>query len=356
MGEDGVCGVGDMHTRMNATISSFSATPLGEWIRCSQARARKDTYLLELAVENFEARAVVLRPERVGEHQGEREDRHGRWSACSSCAAPGSDIADLVLDRPFFLGLVCTMGHVANRLYSRVAVSAAHLNQFPPREAIVRQAGKVTFDPQSWAALQPPPPSALAAFAHRIGLGSVAASPDAVRRACTHKSFVNLHAKYYPSSPAPPTNADLATLGNSLMGLFASEYLHASYPHLPTRVLKAAVSAHVGPLTCASVAQEMGATPLLRWHRQVRSSTVSGLVTLTSLYLAIHAYVASTSALRRARVNTACADRISLPREVALDSSQIRPFSFPKSPCRLADHVKIPRSKTRSHGNSRKIW
>ncbi|KAG6381624.1 hypothetical protein JVT61DRAFT_223 [Boletus reticuloceps] len=52
------------------------------------------------------------------------------------------------------------------------------------------------------------------------------------------------------------------------MGLFASEYLHASYPHLPTRVLKAAVSAHVGPLTCASVAQEMGATPLLRWHRQ----------------------------------------------------------------------------------------
>lgn len=59
-------------------------------------------------------------------------------------------------------------------------------------------------------------------------------------------------------------------MGNSLMGLFASEYLHASYPHLPLRVLKAAVSAHVGPLTCASVAQEMGATPLLRWHRQVR--------------------------------------------------------------------------------------
>lgn len=55
------------------------------------------------------------------------------------------------------------------------------------------------------------------------------------------------------------------------MGLFASEYLHASYPYLPTRVLKAAVTAHVGPLTCASVAQEMGATSLLRWHRTVRS-------------------------------------------------------------------------------------
>jgi len=53
------------------------------------------------------------------------------------------------------------------------------------------------------------------------------------------------------------------------MGLFTTEHLHASYPHLPTRVLKAAVSAHVGPLTCANVAQEMGAIPLLRWHRQV---------------------------------------------------------------------------------------
>ena len=243
-----------------------------------QARPRKHIYLLELAVENFEARAVVLRPERVGEHQGEREDRHGDGVRVQVVLDRVRTLPTLSSTVPFFQRLACTrlpMGHVANRLYSRVAVSAAHLAQFPPREAIVRQAGKVVFDPQSWAALQPPPPSALAAFSHRIGLGSVAASPDTVRRACTHKSFVNLHAKYYPSSPAPPTNADLAALGNSLMGLFASEYLHASYPHLPTRVLKAAVSAHVGPLTCASVAQEMGATPLLRWHRQVRSSTVS---------------------------------------------------------------------------------
>lgn len=177
-------------------------------------------------------------------------------------------IFSLVLSAPTRL----PMGHVSNRLYStasRVAVSAAHLNQFPPREAVVRQAGNVVFDPQSWAALQPPPPSALTAFTHRIGLGSIVDSPDTIRRACTHKSFVNLHAKYYPSSPAPLTNAGLAALGNSLLGLFVAEYLHASYPHLPTRVLKAAVSAHVGPLTCASVAQEMGATPLLRWHRQV---------------------------------------------------------------------------------------
>ncbi|KAF8449024.1 ribonuclease III domain-containing protein [Boletus edulis BED1] len=199
------------------------------------------------------------------------------------------------------------MGHVAHRLYStasKTAISTAHLTQFPPKEAIVRQAGKVVFDAQSWAALQPPPPSALTAFSHRIGLGSIITSPDTVRRACTHKSFVNLHTKYYPSSPPPPTNADLVALGNSLMGLFASEYLHASYPHLPTRVLKAAVSAHVGPLTCASVAQEMGATPLLRWHRQPSTPTSPPLLhsdALASIPRALTALVYQERSLSTAR-------------------------------------------------------
>ncbi|KAH7909070.1 ribonuclease III domain-containing protein [Hygrophoropsis aurantiaca] len=176
------------------------------------------------------------------------------------------------------------MGHASKRLYStatKLAVSTSHLKRFPPKEAIrAANSSKDSplFDPESWAALQPPPPSALSAFAHRIGLGTVVTSPDVVRRVCTHKSFLTLHSKYYPSSPVPPTNANLATLGNALMGLFASEYIHASYPHLPTRVLKAAVSAHVGPLTCASVAQEMGAVPLLRWHRQPTTPTSPALL------------------------------------------------------------------------------
>ena len=165
------------------------------------------------------------------------------------------------------------MGHAARRLYSsaatQLAVSTAHLKRFPPKEATARTA-KATFAPETWAAIQPPPPSALMAFSHRIGLANILTTPTSVQRACTHKSFLDIHAKYYPLSPAPCTNANLAALGNALMGLFATEHLHASYPHLPTRVLKAAVSAHVGPLTCASVAQEMGAVPLLRWHRQVR--------------------------------------------------------------------------------------
>ena len=58
-------------------------------------------------------------------------------------------------------------------------------------------------------------------------------------------------------------------MGNALLGLFAAEFVNASYPHLPTRVMKAAVSAYVGPNTCAGVAKEVGAAPLLRWHRTV---------------------------------------------------------------------------------------
>jgi large subunit ribosomal protein L44 len=71
-----------------------------------------------------------------------------------------------------------------------------------------------------------------------------------------------------PNAPQLATNAHLGALGNALLGLFATEYINASYPYLPTRVLKAAVTAHVGPLTCSNVAQEMGAAPLLRWHRE----------------------------------------------------------------------------------------
>lgn len=70
--------MGDTHTRMNTTISSFSATPWGELIKCVQGKDGV-AYLLELAVEEFEALAVVLCPERVGERQRERDDRHGRW-------------------------------------------------------------------------------------------------------------------------------------------------------------------------------------------------------------------------------------------------------------------------------------
>jgi large subunit ribosomal protein L44 len=168
------------------------------------------------------------------------------------------------------------MGHAQKRFVSTAAklasVSTANLGKFPPKEALFvhREIPKAPFSPETWASLQPPPSSALSAFAHRIGLASVLTSVDIIQQACTHPSFLILHRQQYPHQPQPATNAQLAPIGNALMGLFASEYIHASYPYLPTRVLKAAVTAHVGPLTCASVAQEMGAAPLLRWHRTVR--------------------------------------------------------------------------------------
>jgi len=225
------------------------------------------------------------------------------------------------------------MGHVSKRLYStasKLTVSTVQLKQFPPKESIIRpDAVKPNFfDPESWAALQPPPTSALTAFAHRIGLANVLSSADIIRRACTHKSFVNLHAKYYPSSPTPPTNANLVTLGNALMGLFASEYLHAVYPHLPTRVLKAAVSAHVGPLTCASVAQEMGAVPLLRWHRQVKFCTFAVQTHHSSNTLAYDTNVSSTAALGCTSINTAGINCLSLPGKITPIRKEIRPVFF----------------------------
>ena len=154
------------------------------------------------------------------------------------------------------------------------SVSTAHLEKFPPKESLFKPplegSPPKPFAPGIWASLQPPPPTALSAFAHRIGLSSILSSTDIIQLVCTHQSFVPLHEAYYPRDPKPNSNARLATVGNAVMGLFASEYLHASYPYLPTRVLKAAVSAHVGSLTCANVAKEMGATHLLRWHRTVR--------------------------------------------------------------------------------------
>lgn len=156
---------------------------------------------------------------------------------------------------------------------ARSTIPLSSLRSFPPPQALAASSSKSQsfFDTDAWAAIQPPPVSALTAFAHRIGLGKVLTSSDIIQQACTHQSILPIYSKLHPNKPLPLTNANLSTLGNSLLGLFASEYIHALYPHLPTRVLKAAVSAYVGPTTCASVAKEMGAASLLRWQRTVRT-------------------------------------------------------------------------------------
>lgn len=165
---------------------------------------------------------------------------------------------------------------VANTAAKLAHVSSQHLKALPSKHLSAGRSAAplAVFDAQSWAASQPPPRSTLAAFAHRIGLGNVVSSPDVIQQAVTHPSFIQLHTQQHPDQPLPNTNASLATLGNSLLGLFATEYVNSSYPHLPTRVLKAAVSAHVGPTTCANLAREMGVTPILRWHRTVSTTLV----------------------------------------------------------------------------------
>ncbi|EDR14110.1 mitochondrial 54S ribosomal protein YmL3 [Laccaria bicolor S238N-H82] len=171
------------------------------------------------------------------------------------------------------------MSHVQKRLVTTAAklasLSATNLTKFPPKQALIVKSDvpQSTFNPEIWASLQPPPPPALSAFAHRIGLASILTSTDLIQQACTHPSFTALYSQHYPRETPPSTNAQLVILGNSLLGLFATEYLNAKYPYLPTRVQKAALTAHVGPATCASIAQEMGATPLVRWHRTPRTST-----------------------------------------------------------------------------------
>lgn len=90
-----------------------------------------------------------------------------------------------------------------------------------------------------------------------------------LRQALTHDSFARPHVQMYPDESPPPTNGMLASTGSSLLGLFAAEHLNASFPHLPTRILKAATNAYVGHQTCANVAQELGVAPLVRWQRKV---------------------------------------------------------------------------------------
>jgi large subunit ribosomal protein L44 len=164
-----------------------------------------------------------------------------------------------------------SMRQPQRRLLSTAArfasVPLSSLKSFPPKEVLTSSSSS-TFSPEIWSALQPPPHSGLFALAHRIGYGSVLRIPE-LEQACTHPSVLPLFAKHYPNHKLR-ANGNLSTLGNVLLGLFASEFVTASYPHLPTRVVKAAVSAYVGPNTCAGVAKEVGAAPLLRWHRTVR--------------------------------------------------------------------------------------
>ncbi|KAH9839867.1 60S ribosomal protein L3 [Rhodofomes roseus] len=215
------------------------------------------------------------------------------------------------------------MGYVQKRLAStaaKLAVSPSHVHELISKKAVASTSSRDFFDAQTWAALQPPPESALTAFAHRIGLADVLGSTEVVRQACTHPSFLPLYTRHHPNQPQPVTNANLATLGNSLLGMFATEHINATYPHLPTRVMKAAVSAYVGGTTCAAIAKEMGAASLLRWHRTPSSSTRPAVLhpdALSSVPRALTGLVYKNRSLLSARKFV---QRFFLSREVDLRS------------------------------------
>lgn len=102
----------------------------------------------------------------------------------------------------------------------------------------------------------------------RLGLPQTPRLEQELRKALTDRSW---DAKLVPSlglnassdvvdagKDSEPSNDLLSALGNSLLGLYASEHLATTYPNLPTRALKAALTAYVGPAALASVGRELG--------------------------------------------------------------------------------------------------
>ncbi|WWC99659.1 hypothetical protein V866_006563 [Kwoniella sp. B9012] len=123
-----------------------------------------------------------------------------------------------------------------------------------------------------------PPSTALSALLSRLSLPSNDPSLHPTLMAClTHPSYYSAQAQSNTneipelevvdsessssSSSSSTTKSDnelLSTLGNSLLGLFASEHITQLYPLLPTQAVKNAITAYVGPSTCLSVARELG--------------------------------------------------------------------------------------------------
>ena len=245
---------------------------------------------------------------------------------------------------------------LASKAAQFVSTPASSLKSFPPREAIINS--NVFATPELWASLQKPPVSSLSAFVHRIGLANVIKNEDEIFQACTHSSYPRFYATHNPSSAPLQSNSNLAVLGNSLLGMFATEYLHTLYPHLPTRVLKAAVSAYVGPLTCAAIAKEMGAQPLLRWHRPVRSFFFFLCLLQEADYCVYPLgtiFFGFSDAYRCSCHHSTLSHSSRVSPPFPSDRTKIRALLFPESFSRLASTHKIPRSKNGIEPNRCKV-
>ncbi|KAK8865897.1 hypothetical protein IAR55_001045 [Kwoniella newhampshirensis] len=104
-----------------------------------------------------------------------------------------------------------------------------------------------------------PPPTALSALLSRLSLPPSTTLHSALVACLTHPSYISdLEDTPSSSSETTENNELLSTLGNSLLGLFASEHLSTLYPLLPTFALQNAITAFVGPAALLSVARELG--------------------------------------------------------------------------------------------------
>lgn len=114
-----------------------------------------------------------------------------------------------------------------------------------------------------------PTSTALSALLSRLSLPSTSSLHPVLLACLTHPSYARATAETTESAgeastsqSADTANAEtnevLASLGNSLLGLFASEHLSTEFPLLPTSALKEAVTAYVGPKACMAVARELG--------------------------------------------------------------------------------------------------
>lgn len=103
-------------------------------------------------------------------------------------------------------------------------------------------------------------PPALSAMLARLSLPPSPKLQASLLACLTHPSFTKVDEAGNPidSTFETETNELLASLGNSLLGLFASEEIAARYPNMPSTALSSAVTSFVGPAALVSVGRELG--------------------------------------------------------------------------------------------------
>lgn len=241
-----------------------------------------------------------------------RAGRQALTSAAKRQAQPGPSSSHLVqstctITRRSPCSSSSSSSNIRSFSTSSISKSDAPAVHLPP---IARK------DPKLFQSLRPPPKSAYVALAYRLKLISNSTDSETKQkriallvRACTHPSYITLVQratsqygqeavaltgvgkglervedantlsiakelealdKQYVTISAEENHSSMATLGNSLLGVIASEYLHLRYPNLPNRVLKAVLSAYVGPNTLSDVATEMGigGQGIVRWDSE----------------------------------------------------------------------------------------